>query len=288
MGQTIFVTYLSEAAEARSVFRFITSLRRFGGSLKDSPVWVIAASPDLADELAFAGVEIFPSEMDLPDYLFSGKVAARAQAEAAAGSDTSNLVWVNPGTLFVRPPDLFGLDLPEAVDAAFRPVHIRNVGSLNSLPLDPYWSAIYQAVGLKATPFSVESFVDEMVIRPYFNTHIFAVRPAKGLMQAWWSRFLIMIEDQAFQSSACKDMLHRIFLHQAILSALLVRELPAEKLRLLPPTYNYPLQLHRQVPSEKRPERLDDLVCAVYEDAFVYPETLSGLKASPDLADWLK
>ena len=125
-----------------------------------------------------------------------------------------------------------------------------------------------------------------MVIRPYFNTHIFAVRPDKGLMQAWWSLFQKMIQDRAFQSSTCKDTLHRLFLHQAILSALLVMELPEGKLRMLPPTYNYPLELHRQVPSEKRPERLDDLVCAVYEDAFVFPETLSGLKASPELAAW--
>ena len=286
MGQTIFFTYLSEAAEARSAYRFIISLRRFGGSLKDSPVWVIAASPDTADELAFAGVEIFPSEIDLPDYLLSGKVAACAQAEAMAGSDISDLVWVHPGSLFFNPPDLFNLDLPEPVDAAFRPVHIRNVGLLTSLPLDPFWSAIYQAVGLKDAPYSVESFVDEMVIRPYFNTHIFAVRPDKGLMQAWWSLFQKMIQDRAFQSSTCKDTLHRLFLHQAILSALLVMELPEGKLRMLPPTYNYPLELHRQVPSEKRPERLDDLVCAVYEDSFVFPETLSGLKASPELAAW--
>jgi hypothetical protein len=283
----VFVTYLSNQEEALNAYHFIASLRRFGGEWRNSPVWALVASPDLGDQVAFTGAEVYPLEIDLPRYPFAAKTAACAQSEALAGGDFSSLVWFNPEALILRPPELLDLDQPAPVDAALRPVHLRNIGSPAGAPLDHFWSGIYQAAGLHDTTDTVESFVDGQVIRPYFNTHIFAVRPAAGIMQAWWSLFQSLIADQSFQTLACADPLPRIFLHQAVLSALLTCRLPQARLRLLPPEYSYPLHLHQQIPSKKRPARLDDLVCPVYEDAFQYPDTLNGLDAGPELTTWL-
>lgn len=52
-----------------------------------------------------------------------------------------------------------------------------------------------------------------------------------------------MVTDEAFQAGPCRDELHRIFLHQAILSTLVAKQLDWERVRLLPPEYNYPLNL---------------------------------------------
>ncbi len=79
----------------------------------------------------------------------------------------------------------------------------------------------------------------------------------------------------------------RIFLHQAILSALAAKNLGRERIRLLPPAYSYPLHLHPQVPTGRQPGRLNDLVCPVYEDAFEFPVTFNGLQIDQPLRSWL-
>ena len=99
---------------------------------------------------------------------------------------------------------------------------------------------------------------------------------ALGLLRHWLSRFDSLTCDKRFQSGPCVSELHRIFLHQTVLSALLTKEVPWDRLRLLPPTYSYPLHLHANAPAHRQVARLDDLVCAVYEPGTAYPEALGG------------
>jgi hypothetical protein len=250
-------------------------------------------------------------------YLFAEKVCACAQAEALASADVRTVIWVNPECLVVKPPMLLELSL--AYDVAFRPVHLKNVGLLSSEPLDAYWARIYAQVGLEdiaepprppARPYDqptlplssarlavqrsqmpprreVLSFVDGQVLRPYFNTHTFSFNPSWGLMRAWLRHFRTLAEDQAFQSGPCADDLHQIFLHQAVLSALVTQEVEWGRIRILPPAYSYPLHLHRQTPQERRALSLNSLVCAVYEDEMPDPRTLRDLAVDDPLRSWL-
>lgn len=285
----VFFTLVSDPVEALSVFRFVRSLRAFGGPLAGCPVWVIARSPDAVEPISFADVSIFPLEADLPAYPFAAKTAACAQAEALC-CDRQNhptvdsLAWFNPECLVVQPPLAF--HLAPSHSAAFRPVHLRNVGVPAGQALDPFWRRVYGQVHLAEAGFTVESFVDGQVIYPYFNTHIFAVRPAEGLLAAWQEAFASLVSDGSFQNTACADGMHQIFLHQAVLSALVCR-LPAARLRLLPYQYSYPLHLHPQIPAERQAKLLNELVCPVYEEEFRYPHTLNGLAATEPLAGWL-
>ena len=137
------------------------------------------------------------------------KKTGEATAEAMAGSHVRSLVWLSTGCLIVKPPTRLGLLV--AYEAAVRPVHIRNVGSLASEPLDAFWSRIYRTVGLRKAPFTVESFVDGRRLRPYFNTHCFAVDPSRGVLEAWWEAFRTLVTDAEFQSDACGDQRHRVF-----------------------------------------------------------------------------
>jgi hypothetical protein len=161
---------------------------------------------------------------------------------------------------------------------------VQNVGILAGEPLDDYWAAIYRASGLEDTERTVESFVDGQTLRPYFNTHCFAADPAAGLMTTWLARFETLVADRSFQSTACREELHRIFLHQAVLSALLVQALAPEQIRLLPAEYSYPLHLQARIPASRRASTLNELACAVYEE----DGDLTAVPAVGPLASWLR
>jgi hypothetical protein len=93
-----------------------------------------------------------------------------------------------------------------------------------------------------------------------------------------------MVSDQAFQAGPCRDELHQIFLHQAILSTLVAKLLDWERVRLLPPEYNYPLNLLDGMPPDRRAPVLNDLVNAVYEDAFPW----DSIEIHLPLRSWLR
>jgi hypothetical protein len=285
MNKTCFlILFRSEAGEqlARIV---IESLRTFGGALRDSPVWAFVLDPDHVSH-ALPGIKEvhrFPLavEEDCPPYPFAEKVYACARAEEMAGPEICSLVWLSLDCLVINPPVLF--DLGPSADAAFRPVHHRNIGSPAHEHADDFWQGVYQALKIDDMPYTVESFIDGQTLRPYFNTHCFAFNPAMGLCQAWWAHFKAMVLDEAFQAGPCRDELHQIFLHQAILSALVPKMLAWERVRLLPPKYNYPLNLLNEIPPDRRAPTLNSLVNAVYEDAFPWGD----IEVQEPLRSWL-
>ena len=281
---TCFFTLVGADQQERHARLFIESLRSFGGRLSHCPVWVFCSNPthvpgtyrDLED------VHLVPLAIeDELCYYFATKVYACARAEEMAGPSVRSLVWLSPECLIVNPPTLF--DLRPTFDAAFRTVHHKNVGSLAKEPLDDFWKAIYRTVGLDDAPFTIESFIDLQQIRPYFNTHCFSIHPVRGICRVWWEYFKSMISDQTFQSRSCRDELHQIFLHQAILSAVVAKELDREQIRLLSPEYSYPLHMHHQIPGTRRAQTLNGLVCLVYEET----RPVDAIEVREPLRSWL-
>jgi len=262
-----YVTSINTQAEAYQVKLLIESLRRFGGDAGQFPVWLFFTDLQYVDNFSGLGeVTQFPLEIEpaYRSYPLSEKVFACAMAEEMAGSDVGSLVWLNPDCLIFNPPDLFVLG--DQFDAAVRPVHIRNVGSLANTSLDEYWRRVYEVVGVDQIPYTIESFVDRQVIRPYFNTHCFAINPARGILQAWRAFFNTVLQDKTFQETSCRDELHQLFLHQVVLSALLMKSVEKERLLMLPPEYSYPIHLQEKLPATNRVDSLNQLVCMVYED----------------------
>ncbi|MCB9419842.1 MAG: hypothetical protein H6667_08555 [Ardenticatenaceae bacterium] len=286
--RTIFLTLVRTSAEKDYGRILIDSIRDFGGELSQCPIWLFEADPQNASctSLVDEQVKIFP--LGVPDsvkgYFFASKVWACAQAEAMA-SDVQSLIWIDPVCLVIQPPLLFELD--GAVDTAVRPVHIKNVGQLPEESPDSFWQKVYNVVGLADLRMTVETFVGKQQIRAYFNTHAFAVNPAKGLLHEWFTLFEQLVRDKDYQKAACPDQLHQIFLHQAIWSALLAARLPLERVRILPPDYNYPYNLHQSVPPERRAAALNDLVCAAYEERSLDPQLMDDIAVQEPLRSWL-
>ncbi|KAF0107055.1 MAG: hypothetical protein FD146_2165 [Anaerolineaceae bacterium] len=284
---TIFLTAAS-VKNLPLVRLMIDSLRTFGGDLADAPFWVFAPDPEPVRAFETGATRLLP--LTVPDlvaaYPFGRKVAACARAEQLAPAGTRSLVWVDAAYLFCQPPTLFALGAD--FDAAFRPAHIRNVGLPPSEPLDAFWGGICAALGVDDVPGAVTSFVDGQLLRTYFNSHAFAVNPALGLMRRWYELFQQLVGDAAFQSAACADDIHQIFLFQALLSALVASSVEPARVRILPPACNYPCNLHERVPAEKRPAALNDVVSFAYEECDIRPGALTGIEVREPLRAWLE
>jgi hypothetical protein len=267
----------------------IDSIRAFGGAMCDAPIWVFEANAQNAPcaDLAGNGVRVIPLNVPetVRDYIFGDKVSACAQAEAMATPEVQSLVWIDPICVVINPPMLF--ELGAAFDAAVRPVHIRNVGLLTTDPLDEFWKTIYATIGVNDIATTVESFVDEQTLRAYFNTHAFAINSKRNLMHRWFMLFEQLVGNQEFQTRACADERHQIFLFQAILSALIATSFEPERIHILPPTYNYPYNLHARAPLDRRAKSLNDLVCFTYEGRSISPNEMTDIEIREPLKTWL-
>ena len=80
----------------------------------------------------------------------------------------------------------------------------------------------------------------------------------------------------------------RLFLFQAVLSALLTTRLKKEEILILPPDYIYPYHLQSSISPSKRMMRMNDLTCLVYEDVELDPEQLTDISIDEPLFTWLK
>ncbi len=289
VDQTVFLILVSTTRQRSGARLLIDSIRTFGGALSHCPIWLFETDPQRApcDDLQDLGVRVIP--LTVPDTVkhdwFAGKVYACARAEELASSKVRSLVWLSPDCLVIKPPTLF--DLAPTFDVAVRPVHIRNIGLGATEPLDDFWSKVYETVGVRDIQTTVESFVDGQHIRAYFNSHILAVNPSKGVFRRWFAGFESLVCDQAFQSSACQDEQHQIFLHQAVLSALIATMLDPERVRTLPPDYSYPYNLHQHVPLDRRALALNDLVCIAYEERSLDPDMVDDIGIDEPLRSWL-
>ena len=287
--RTLFFTLVGTAGQRARARLLVESLRAFGGRLRHCPIWVFEADRDRApcDELAGEGVTVRP--LKVPDTVqnnwFGSKVAACAQAEALAGPEVRSLVWLAADCLVIGPPTL--LDLAPDHDVAVRPVHHRNVGLRAGEPLDDFWRGVYGALGIEELEATVETFVEGERIRPYFNSHVLAVNPALGLFGRWLALFEGLVADRSFQAGSCSDVAHQIFLHQAVISALLATAVEPERVRHLPPDYSYPYNLHASVPAGRRARALNDLVCITYEERPLDPALVDDIEIDEPLRSWL-
>ena len=78
-----------------------------------------------------------------------------------------------------------------------------------------------------------------------------------------------------------------IFIHQAVLTAVFLRELLPQQMQLLSPKINYPLHLHQDIPAEQRPTTIDELVTVRYESIFNEPGW-QQLPITEPLKSWLE
>jgi hypothetical protein len=162
------------------------------------------------------------------------------------------------------------------------------MGSRYDEPLDAFWTLIYRYCNVPETRvFPMMTHVDGTRIRPYFNAGLLVTRPERHLLQGWHDVFFRVYQEPSFQKSYQKDERYAVFIHQAVLSGVILSTLETGEIQELPPTYNYPLHLHAQDVTDHRPSCLEELVTFRHEGFYADPEWINKMPAGEPLKQWI-
>lgn len=295
LQQLIFTTVIfpRKSSETNTLL-LVESIRAFAGTLSKNPIWVITpgSSQQLSnvtkDRLQILDANLISFAIDeskLP-FFFATELQAIAFAELLAERDTALLAWLDSNTLVLNEPKEFLLQ--DAKSLGYRPVHHTLIGSRYDDPLDPFWTQIYSSCHVpQDRVFPMITHVDAIQVRPYFNAGILITRPTNRLFQSWHDTFSEIYHEPKCQEFYRQDERYKIFVHQAVLSGVILSMFPAAELQELPPTYNYPLHLFSEDVSNTRPSTLEELVTIRHEGFYEDPEWLEKIPAKKALKNWI-
>ncbi|MCI0513614.1 MBL fold metallo-hydrolase [candidate division KSB1 bacterium] len=271
----VFVTYVGNEDQVRKALILVQSIREFGGQYRNCPIYIVVDTAGVAGyRLNLHGLLTVPVQIDasVRGYPYAIKAFAAAAVETLVADTTHTLLWFDPETILIQEPKLF--ELKKHAGVALRPVFLVNqIGLPPGAPLDAFWRRIYQATGVDSTRVPVvETLVERQKIRAYYNCGIFAVQPRRGIFREWARVMTELLADQKFQRAACHDFRHRIFLHQAVVSAIIISRCPAHEIRLLPPHAVYPLQQHPKISPKLQAKTMNDVIALIHESAWNEPQ----------------
>lgn len=294
MDKLVFACMVLPGRTDRQVLMLARSIRRFAGGLAGSPIWVLLPEPrtDLAAPLGQAlpdlGVRLIPFAVseDALAFPFAAKVFAAGAAELLAGEQGELLAWMDADSLVLNEPR--PLLLPGDKWLGYRPVDHTLIGSRWHEPPDAFWELIYQHCGVPDDAvFPMTTSVDEIVIRPYFNAGLLAVRPRQGLLRAWREQFERLYRLECWRPFFEQSALYRIFLHQAILAGTILAACARQAMQEFPPAVNYPLHMHQDYPPARRPAAVEALISARYDWLAEDESQWDGLPVGASLRTWL-
>lgn len=287
------IIYPGQASESNSLL-LAESIRDFGGAISSQPIWFFAprVGTNLSSETEsrFEGldVEIIPFEMDkeVLRFPFTGHAEAAALAESKAMENTRLLAWLAPNTLVLREPSDF---LPaHGKQLGYRPVHHKLLGLLYDEPLDSFWELVYNHCEVSESRiFPMKPHVEDEPIKPYFNAGLLIVRPERRLLGTWCNSFLEIYKDPMLFDLYKKDQRYAIFIHQAVLTGVLIASLRRDEMFELPAEYNYPVHLYNEDETKSKPESLENCVTLRHETFHKDPDWAKKLQLSDELKQWI-
>lgn len=291
MNNPIIAFHYSPGESNSEARLLVNNLLQWGGRFKKFPHLVF----EIRDKYSRNNSVRFPSDYELielrmPDevvnFPFAAKVFASAEAEARAESmQASELVWLDPDTLFIQEP--VDLLLKPGEKIAIAPVHLQNISSLAEKPIDEFWKKVYGHCQLAEDQiYDVTSIVDQKKLRAHFNAGLIAVNPQAGILRRWRDKFESLYRNPCMEILYQTDIRYKVFVHQAILSATILQTCTRAEMKLLSPVYNFPLHLLNKMQTQSQPTRLDQLVTVRYDD-FKIPGWSSLLPAGEPLRSWL-
>lgn len=273
---------------------FVKSLRAFGGKYSQSDVAIFTLnsqplSTECRDQLLALNVNI--NTVTLPtnmlDFPFAVKAMVSGMAEEQSQNKYELLVWMDRDSLIIREPE--ALILPKGKTLGFRPVDHKNIGCEYDQPPTPFWQTIYDHLQVPTENiFPIFTAADQIKIRPYINAGMLVVRPEAGLLQQWGQSFQNLYLHQDFLPFYETHFLNKIFVHQAVLAALLTKVLPQSAWHELPGRINYPLHMHHHFSADRQPKDINDLITCRYDTFFetdAWKETI-GMQAP--FGPWLE
>ncbi len=270
------------------------SLRTFGGDYANLPIWIMVPEQQplqgpALEALRELNVEIIPFLID-PDFRkfpFAAKAVASAVAEERAAKENAILAWHDRTGFIHQAPYDFNLDTDIAV--AFRPTDIINIGAPLSQPMPPFWQTVMAHYQLHEDDFPpITTAIDRKQIHLYVNAGLLVVRPEHKLLQTWATYFQETYNLPAFKTFYQEDQAYAIFMHQAALTAAVVKKTQVKARQVLPNTYLFSVDNFFDYPEDQRPRTLDAVTTGRFHDFFALPDWQAKIIASSELIEWFK
>ena len=293
---TIFATRAMEPLQVANAIRLAESLRTFGGSLSQAPVWVVAheaveITPVQESEFKRLGITLL--RVAPPDSLswlyYADKPYAAAVAEQAAEGKAAVLVWLDNDSIFLTEPT--ELLLADSLCLAWRPVMHNRSGALYGEPPNPFWARIYERLSLTDDMlFPMVTPADQQKIRAYFNCGLMAVRPERGVLRRWAQDFEILGSDSTLAAMCRADETKKIFLHQTALTGAILHLVKQVEMIPISDRYNFPLFFEKVYGGVQTYTDLNDvaMIRVDFNPALVSKDWPALLSGPADRIDWLK
>jgi len=268
------IIYPTKSSETNALL-LADSIRTFAGSLSRNPILYFTPesrkqlSSVAKDRLVSLNVKVLPFKIDFETLQFplAGDVFAAGVAESTVYGQTDLLAWLGTNTVVLREPEAFLLQKEK--NLGYRPVHHTLVGSRYDAAIDEFWTCVYQYCKVPQDRiFPMETHIDGARIRPYFNAGMLITRPQKRLLQSWSKIFFDSYQKLPFRRFYEKNDLYKIFIHQALLSGIVLSTFETDELAELPSTYNYPLHLHAKDVTDHRPSFIEEVVTFRHENFY--------------------
>jgi hypothetical protein len=270
------------------------SLRKNGGKLSESTV--VCFFPDLekefhpkwVSEMQDMAVRLVPFDIkpEQTKKWFIGHSLAASKAEKLLIDETSEIAWFNPNTVIMQEPS--ELILQKDKSLGYRPVHHALIGSRYGEPLDEYWSLVYDICNVpEERIFPMKTHVEETLVRPYFNAGFLVVRPEVGILSKWSDVLIKSYDHPRLTKMYAQNQRYEIFIHQAILSGVILNRLEPEEMTELSALYNYPVHLHGEDETAERPTSMDDTIAFRHEGFYAHENWRDEFPASQQLIQWL-
>lgn len=293
----VFATFAQDENELTNALLMAESIRTFGGSHRNAPVWVYAPR-DLVEAQAAAvaarrdlKVEVRTSSApeDAAWFYYSGKVFAAGMAEADAQGKAAILAWLDEDTIVLEEPGEF--ILPAAKALGYRPVMHKNVGVFYGEPPDGFWKRVFEMLSVPdSTVFPMVTPADGDTIHPYFNAGCIVVRPERGLLRKWADCFGVVYRDSALAAMCREDVKKRIFIHQVALTGAILSHLERRELVELSDRINYPIFFQQMFAAKREFNDITGVVTFRHESYFTkpVPDWHLKLQGPADRIAWMR
>jgi hypothetical protein len=272
----------------------VDSIRDFAGALSEVPIWCYAPVADreisatARKRFLDLDVNLIPFEMnpDIAKFPFMRHAHSASLAEAKAETEAECLGWLAPNTIVLREPKHYSLD--NGIDLGYRPVHHKLLGMTYDEPLDSFWADVYRLCNVSEDQvFEMRTQVEDLAIRPYFNAGSLIVRPERKILRTWYDTFLNVYQEKIFREYYRKNECYAIFIHQAILSGIILSTLKTDEMAEFPSNYNYPQNLYAEDISGNRPDTLEQCVTIRHEGFHQDKDWMSKIPAQDELKNWI-
>lgn len=278
---------------ATEAILLIESLRRFGGSLANAPVYTFnprgrgGLEAAVLDRLRGLGVVHSEERLNdrFSDYALANKIFVAAHMERHASEEI--LVCLDSDCVILREPNEFLLEGGYTVAAT--PVWDIGIGAEG--PTDPasaFWMRAAMVCNFSKPLPEVETVLSRKQVWLYLNSGLVVVRRTAGIFEEWRRCFEAMFSDGAIQRLLRFHSADQVgygpafFLEQAALTFAVAPHF--ENLSVLNPRYNCPLHHRAALQAAYPGERfeLEDVVQFHYNRIFHMVGALSAIR--PQLA----